>query len=45
MPFRGKRNESGYLLLVARKLAEIKKCSVEEVAEVTTHNAKMLFNL
>lgn len=43
VPFRGKRNESSYLKYVAEKIAEIKKCTVEEVAEVTTANAKKIF--
>jgi len=43
VPFRGKRNESAYILLVAQKLAEVKKCGIEEVARVTTDNAATLF--
>lgn len=42
-PFRGRRNESSYLRLVAARLAEIKGISVEEVASVTTLNAIRLF--
>jgi TatD DNase family protein len=42
-PFRGKRNESSYVKLVAEKLADIKEVSLEEVAKVTTANAKNLF--
>jgi len=42
-PHRGKRNESAYIALVAKKLAEIKEISVEEVARVTTLNAKKIF--
>ena len=45
VPFRGKRNECSYLKYVAEKLAEIKKVSVEEIAEITTANAKELFDL
>lgn len=44
-PHRGKRNESGFLILVAEKLAEIKRIRIEEVAEITTFNAQKLFNL
>ncbi|MDR3187931.1 MAG: TatD family hydrolase [Prevotellaceae bacterium] len=44
-PFRGKRNESAYLTLVAQKIAEIKGLSVEEVMEATTVNAMQLFGL
>ncbi len=43
-PFRGKRNESSYVELVAKKLAEIKNKNIEEIAEITTDNAKQLFN-
>lgn len=44
-PYRGKRNEPSYLLLVAQKLSEIKDISLEEVAEITTQNARELFKL
>ncbi|MCB9081572.1 MAG: TatD family hydrolase [Lewinellaceae bacterium] len=43
VPHRGKRNESAYVRLVAEKLAEIKKCTLEEVAAVTTANARNVF--
>jgi len=45
VPFRGKRNECSYLKYVAGKLAEIMKLTVEEIAEITTANAKELFDL
>ena len=45
VPFRGKRNECSYLKYVAEKLAEVKKMTVEEVAKITTANAKELFDL
>ncbi len=44
-PYRGKRNESKYVKEVAKKIAEIKDITLEEVAEVTTKNAKELFDL
>jgi len=44
-PFRGKRNESSYVALVAQELAEIKNSTLEEVARVTSKNATELFNL
>ncbi len=45
VPYRGKRNESGYLLHVANKLAEVKEISLGTVAEETTANAIKLFKL
>ncbi len=45
MPFRGKRNESAYVTLVAQKIAVLKNCSFEEVCTETTYNATKLFNL
>jgi TatD DNase family protein len=44
-PYRGKRNESAYVRFAAEKIAEIKKISVEEVAKVTSANARQLFKL
>ena len=43
VPYRGKRNESLYLPLIAEKIAELKKVSVEEVAAITTQNALDIF--
>ena len=45
VPHRGKRNESSYIRIIAEKLADIKKVSVEEIADVTTRNASRLFNI
>jgi len=45
VPYRGKRNECAYIKYVAQKLAELKQMTIEEVASVTTENAKRLFNL
>jgi len=45
MPFRGKRNESAYVSLVAQKIAQIKDVSYAEVCEITSGNAIKLFNL
>jgi TatD DNase family protein len=44
-PFRGKRNESKYIVNIAEKLAEVHNISIEKVAETTTLNAKKLFQL
>lgn len=43
VPHRGKRNESGYLPLIAARLAEAVGASVEEIARITTANAEQLF--
>ena len=45
VPFRGKRNECSYLKYVVEKLAEIKNVEKEEIANITTKNAKELFNI
>lgn len=42
-PYRGKRNESGYIPLIAQKIAEIKNCSIENVERATTENAQRIF--
>lgn len=45
VPFRGKRNESGYIRMIAGKIAEIYGLSLEKVAEVTTRNAEQMFGV
>ena len=45
VPFRGKRNESSYLVYIAEKIAEVKGCTLEEVAAATTANAYKMFGL
>lgn len=42
---RGKRNEPSYLVQIAEKIAEIKNMSFEEVASVTSSNARGFFSL
>lgn len=44
-PFRGKRNESSYVNLVAIKLAEIFNITFEEVQRITSENAFRIFKL
>lgn len=44
VPHRGKRNEPSFIAIVAHKVAELKKCSVEEVIQMTSTNAKQLFH-
>jgi len=43
VPYRGKRNEPSYIPLIAGKIAEIKKISLEEVEEATTRNSGKIF--
>ncbi len=43
VPYRGKRNESSYIPLIAEKLADVKGISLEEVKKITTNNAEKLF--
>lgn len=42
-PYRGKRNESAYVKLIAEKIAAVKQIPLEELARITTQNAKVLF--
>lgn len=44
VPFRGRRNESSYLIYIAQKISEIKGVSVEDVALITTRTAEGIFN-
>lgn len=44
-PYRGRRNDSRYVPLVAAKIAELKGISPEEAGEITTENAKRLFGI
>jgi len=43
-PHRGERNESTYIPLIAKRIAEVKEISIDEVAEATSENAKGIFN-
>ena len=45
VPHRGKRNESSYLALVCKKVAELYGVSEEEVARITTENSKSVFGI
>jgi TatD DNase family protein len=45
VPYRGKRNESAYLVHTAEKLAEVHGVKLSELAEITTKNAKKMFGL
>lgn len=43
VPYRGKRNESSYIKIIAESLALVKNTSLEEVAAITTANAEKIF--
>ena len=45
VPYRGKRNHSGYVTKVAEKIGEIKGLSTEEVAAITMENGKRFFRI
>ncbi|MEE3376304.1 MAG: TatD family hydrolase [Candidatus Cryptobacteroides sp.] len=45
VPYRGKRNESAYLPLIAARLAEVKGLSLNKIETITTDNTIRLFNL
>jgi len=45
VPYRGKRNEPAYIKLIAEKLSAICNMRLHQVAELTTENARKLFNL
>jgi len=45
VPFRGKRNESAYLLNIVEKVADIYGKEKEEISEITTNNAIEIFNI
>lgn len=44
-PYRGQRNDSRRVIKVAQKIAEVKKKSLEEIAELTYTNAQKIFNI
>ena len=44
-PYRGKRNKSSYIPLIAKKLSEIYNVDITEIAKITTKNAEEIFNL
>jgi TatD DNase family protein len=45
MPYRGKRNESAYILDIAEKLAELKSTTIEKVANITTENSVKIYGV
>ena len=45
VPFRGKKNSSKYIPLIAKKISEVCEVSVNDVAKITSVNASSLFDL
>ncbi|WP_276168080.1 TatD family hydrolase [Zobellia alginiliquefaciens] len=45
VPYRGKRNESAYIMNVLEKLADVYEVSTESVADITTKNSKQVFGV
>jgi len=45
VPFRGKRNESSYLINVLEKLVDIYQIDIAEIAAITTANSKAIFGI
>ena len=45
VPYRGKRNESAYVPVIAQKIAEIYGLTVDEIAAVTTQNSKAVYGI
>lgn len=45
VPFRGKRNESAYVINVLEKLSELYNLSSEKIADITTQNSKDIFKI
>lgn len=45
VPYRGKRNESAYLIQIAEKLASIYKKDLKEIAHITTLNSREVFGI
>ncbi|MBS1491811.1 MAG: TatD family hydrolase [Bacteroidetes bacterium] len=45
VPHRGKRNEPGYIPLIAQKIAELKKISLEQLSEITNRNSEKIFSM
>ena len=45
VPFRGKRNESNYVINIASKLSEIYNLPISEIAQITTANSKAIYGI
>jgi TatD DNase family protein len=45
VPFRGKRNESSYLVYIAQKIADLHQMTMGDIAKITTENSRKLFGI
>lgn len=45
VPYRGRRNESRWMIQVAEALTKVYECSVEEIVTATNTNARLLFGI
>jgi TatD DNase family protein len=45
VPFRGKPNESSYLVHIAQKVADLHQIPIEELARITTENSTKIFGI
>lgn len=44
-PYRGRRNKSSYLVIIAEKIARIYNLPIEKIAQQTTKNARSVFKI
>lgn len=45
VPFRGKRNQSDYIIYAAKRIAEIRGMSAQEILDITCENAKRFYRI
>jgi TatD DNase family protein len=45
VPYRGKPNESSYLIYIAQKVAELQETDLDTIANITTENSKLIFGI
>ena len=45
VPFRGKRNQSDYIIYAAKKIAEVRNMSAQEILDITCENAKRFYRI
>lgn len=45
VPYRGKRNQSDYIIYAAKKIAEVRNMSAQEILDITCENAKRFYRI